>query len=339
MTEQFSPSAEFDNEAAVMDTFEKAYGDSVIQDAIRESKYRAKNFDMSGSIIEFEERIRKTIEELDEMVKHAIDQPGKLSGIVRSNEGDAGIRKVSTSNALIEFKGFVSDHNFETQTIEFNLAFLAAYNSENDLFLTLDNIDEMTETGERDNFTEIGMAVSPDEVFVEYYAIHPIRANAWLEITYPSIISELDGRIIYDENTAEEQSILGLKGFALDLSNLKNTDDINMCLGSINRYVNAMITVDKDVPYWIDINGECLDAANPEQDWAQLQETGALYTVQSLYLFAKDDAENDDLYKFAFHGSIHHKDAMMPSRDVVAPLDSITSLASLRPRIVYEIEE
>ena len=340
MTEQFSFEDGTSNEKVLLSDFEKAFGDTVIQDATQEAKERAMKLDMSGSMLDIEMRTEKDVNELNNKVWHAIDTTAKITGIVSTFYGSDGIasRSLSTDDVPVDFKGFVSRYDYEAGVVHYDYAFTAAYNPQKDQLLSSENINEVIENDEMSDFVEIVISAKPEEVFVEYDVIHPVRAQAWLELSYPHTLREIDERIIYGVNTSEERSLLGLRGFSLDLSKLDDRSEIERYVGSVAQYVRGMITVDTQVPYIIDIDGECLDYAIPGTGWAEMRETNARYSVESICLFSRNDIDNDKLYQFAFMGILHNADVNMPSKAAFVPLDSVGSLESLRSPVIYEEE-
>ena len=344
MTEQFSLDNEPNSADSLLGDFEKAFTDPILLASTRRAKELAASIDMSGDTFDIEQQTEAHRDELNQQSWTIHDMSGKASGTIHMYDEDhKDYREVSISSAIVHFGGFESDFDQASGKVHFNYELTIAYDPEANEVLSTEILQKINENNEdnRSRFVEAVVYANPDELFIELDVLHPIRAYAWLEMSYPEILRDLDNRIIHAGAGSDERSILGLRGFEIDMSKISDIQEIQMYRACVNMYINAMISIDNQVPYEMDIDGDCMTYDIQEGNvWHKMQEEDVLYSVESLSFYTRNNEEGNPihLYQFGLTGDLHGDDIDTPSQGVAIPLRAVQSLASSRRKKVSEEE-
>jgi len=344
MTEQFSLDNEPNSADSLLGDFEKAFTDPILLASTRRSKELAASIDMSGDTFEIEAQIERHLEVLNQQSWTIHDTSGKASGTIRMYDEDRkDYREMSVSSALIHFGRFESDFDLVNNELRFDYELTLAYDPATNEILTDEIYQKIQEDDEDDGsrFVEAMVYANPDQLYIELDVIHPVRAYAWLEASYPETLRDLDNRIIRTGEGGDERSILGLKDFQIDMSKITDIRELQMYRACIFMYVNGMVSVDTDLPYAVDINGECMATdIHGTSDWREFEEIDELYSAEGLPFFSRNDEEGNPLhvYMFGLSGALHGDDIDTPSQNMLVPLKAVHSLTSTR-RVKVQEEE
>jgi len=319
--------------------FQKAMEDTVVIAASNEAKRRADLINLNGSDeTDEDENVSKHLDELNAMVPHVMHSEvtlaGRMQRCIRGDDSEFFIAQETPG----QFHGFVSSRRDDL--LHFDLAFAVPIETETDEVLTTERITAAAEEGETLEYSTQLVQAVPGEVFVEFNNMHPIRAKAILETTYPDTLRDIDDRIIHLSDTSDEDAILGLRGFSVNVDDNDTNHDNVTYIRAIVKYISGMVSIDGSVPYLLTVDGTYITAdENGVQDLSATTVKGQLMTVHDfgLYSFTETDAEDDSTGELSFglKGVWFTNDLDAPSTDVILPIESIVSFRSLR-RLVAE---
>lgn len=169
-----------------------------------------------------------------------------------------------------------------------------------------------------------------EQSVIEIRAVSPERAQAWLEVTYPELLEEIESRILSDQ-PGYEDPLTSLHGLRLDtLADI--SDDVTRW--SIESYLNHVLSFDRELPYTIDLHGPLIPASEDDDQ---------IYTVRNSRSLAKIDQVkvlpnpilDEDVWGVAVHIQLYGPDHQGEVSSWLAPVDTLRSVVSMR-RIYYE---
>jgi len=165
-----------------------------------------------------------------------------------------------------------------------------------------------------------------DNSIIESESASPERARAWLSISCPELIEEIDFRALNGTGN-EDDAILALKG--LDFNRYADLND-TFTRNCINSYLHGIIQVDTVVPYSANLHGYAresegstsLDYVNVDNVLIRI----AAVSLEPAFTTAEDDTDWT-LSAFATVLGVSRNDKYV---NYVLPVDSIHNLQSQR---------
>ena len=165
-----------------------------------------------------------------------------------------------------------------------------------------------------------------DNALLELEVASPERAKAWLEISYPNLIEELDYRILNGSGD-EGEALLSLRGFDfnkyIDLSDTFTRNCVDM-------YLNSIIEIDTEVPYSVKVNGFMREVGDNETLY-KINIDSALVIVNGLSMqpaYDLDETKND--WQFAASLSVIPGNRAIKPSLYTMPVNSLQTLDSIR---------
>lgn len=164
-----------------------------------------------------------------------------------------------------------------------------------------------------------------DEVVLETNKASSERANAWVELTAPEFITEINRRIINSRSATE--AIMALKGF--DLEACINTRD-ELTRNSAEAYINSLIQIDTLEGYDLNIRGRvyALTVKNELQPIElKLHSVAKLKTIEVGQGITN---EGRTKWELMFPATLIPEELSEPTPEYSLPINSIRSISSLR---------
>ena len=301
--------------------------------AAREGERRAKGINEDKN--EYEESdLSKHSRELDFMVSHVLGSNVLVSGKVqKARDGDESPFYTLPPFGA-EFRGFI--YCVRNGRVSFDYYLVAAVSNETDAILTLDEVRQAKEANIQLDYTPQYIQAVPDEVHIDFPTMHPIQARAWLEITYPETLHEIDKRIILnDQGIDEEDAVLGLRGFNITLSDEEQKYGGPRYIEAMEKYLNGMVSLDHRVPYLLSVDGLYIGhAPSGYAERTHLKDEAILMSVNELgfYSFTETGNKIEGSIGLALKGMLYSYDSEdTPDKgEIILPLESIKSIESVR---------
>ncbi len=322
---------DFDTTSA--EEFEKATVDTVVIAVGQEAKGRtrpAKENELDGSLFEnFDEVTR----ELDKKVAHVMATTVDFSGMVQlAHLGDES-ELVEVTNGFGEFQGFTA--SLRSDKVEYDFLFKVTLDQFAQV-LSRQDIEGYINDGRESELVIASAQARPDNVGMKFDVIHPTRALAWLSISYPEIVEQVDLILLGTEGD-DTRKLAALKDFSFFVSKDMPGQEMTLLKKMIAEYCRGMATVDHYVPYEIDIDGDCLDMRDLSDLKKQPLQESALFSANYLDVYVEDVSTGERApgldCKIALFGMLHSPEVDQPGRPVAIPLENITDIRS--PRFEY----
>jgi hypothetical protein len=313
--------------------FEKASTDTVVTAVGREASMRtrpAKEEELDGSSFEnFDEVTR----ELDKKVSHVMATPMDFSGSVQlSHLGDES-DLIDVQNGFAEFQGFTA--SLRGDKVEYDYLFKVTLDQWSHV-LSREDIEGYVSEGRESELVVASAQARAQDVAMNFDVIHPTRALAWLSISYPEIIDQVD-LILFGTESTETEKLAALKDFSFFVSKDMPESEMTLLKKMIGEYCRGMATVDRYVPYEIDIDGDCLDMRDLKDLKKQPLKESALFSASYIDVYVEDVSTGERApgldCKIALFGVLHTPEVDQPGRPVAIPLENITDIRS--PRFEY----
>ena len=145
----------------------------------------------------------------------------------------------------------------------------------------------------------------------------------------------LDDLMLYQGEGQDTDALYALRSFKHTLyANSTETDENeNLHIEAINTYTRAIVKVDTEVPYLLNVDGYVLIPPSDELNKELiLHANNLLFSATELVLYCRDLDKNkpENTFMFGLHGILHSADPEKPGKYILVPLQSVTSLKSLR---------
>jgi hypothetical protein len=283
--------------------------------------------------------LRSIVEELDSEIYPFMSSKATVSGIVRfKNPYTDGIEETYFDDLDVTFQGFVvvkkelSDAEYSDTFIEEDLitgekivvgkqqVAICAHVPSKSL---IENCDP-----DLDQYT---LVVSVDiGASVEFGAISPDRARAWLETSYPDAINELD-QFLYSSDFEQEGELLDrLKDFKIDVTDV---EDVYMLQHCLEVYINTALPFDKEVPYSCCLDGAALvdegDIEGYREAYVSSNDEPRLVFINRIMCIVSSDKDVSMMGLYAEINALT-KDHTAVSQVAVVHLGSIKNAMSIR---------
>jgi hypothetical protein len=312
--------------------FEKAMEDTVVLLAARESKKRAERINNDSGELP-EATIQTDLLELNHMVYHVLNQSVTVSGNIQVvYDGDESASQF-VSEVSGRFDGFADSYRNNSVNYDYLMTVLI---DEEGNFRTGDIDSDTTEF-----FKPVIIQARPSEVFLKFDTIHPVRARAILETSFSSTLHDLDSRIINPDSEGDmdpEAAILNLQGFTVKKDAEELTHETEEYMESINTYVNAMITIDKEVPYLLSLDGAYIDIYDGSVMLSDANEEMLMKVDRMVMFNLQNPIEGlSDDYTFCVVGKVYKDDPDIKAKEILIPLSSIGKIRSVR-RLISEYD-
>ena len=350
--------SEFQNEFSDAELFNSTelrlsdYEDALVDPHLRKSNEMAREFEKSlndGADIE----VADAIATLEAEVAHLIGASGYISGalkIVSSPDGE--LEDVSGYKIRAQFMGFaaVPDRDDEDKV---NLGYsFGVFQLEDDTYVTEELIDEISENGKaRVSATVLPAFAHPDTIVLDLPITSPEQALAWLAVTYPETVAEIDSLILAKEVEGrlvpqrDDEALLRLKDFRL-----RRPDDITdqgwiTYKNAVASYVLSLASVDGRAPYHTKVSGVNLvregDADTDVEPEARYSSELSMWIDVEALVFVDEhhfDVDSSDESRidtssaviFGLHGNEIREYQDDEPRKVTIPFASMETLVSLR---------
>lgn len=315
---------------------EEAMKDPVVQRVIEDAKSRAlainieHNWDVPDDYpIEDDNTI-----EFDARTLHLMSTAARVSGTVNPVHPD--VKRLSVDEACVNFMGYVADS--EDGQLEYKYYFQLFVDSDIEEGLVPLTMDEVVQRRSDKSSGGVGVilaSASFDYLHLDFEVMHPQRSMAWLSENAPGVIEEIDRRIIGESGDFSEQAILNLRGMDLVLPENMDAKDVERFRYSVAEYINAMISIDHDVPYVVRLfdSLEVNDASSKESlGWVSKTKTYlmSIDTVAAGQRVNADGDTEDQLILYVSGRISDLEDPDIPAVQAALSLDNIESLDSMR---------
>ena len=164
-----------------------------------------------------------------------------------------------------------------------------------------------------------------DEIVLETDNASTERAIAWIEISQPELVKEIDDLLMQSRNV--EQSIESLAKLKLDSYSILHENFTRNCL---DTYLNSLVLVDKAAPYDLNIDGLIAttdDSGDMVSEKRTTRTLAYLGDLQTMIFRAKDGT---DEWRIGVSAAIIPSDQNTESESVIVPLESMSYIRSLR---------
>ena len=165
-----------------------------------------------------------------------------------------------------------------------------------------------------------------DSSSIELELASPERAKAWLTISCPELIEEIDFRILNGPG-GEDDAILSLKG--LDINEFTDLSD-EFTRNCMNIYLQSIVEVDKDVPYSSKLNGPARNVEDQSLLY-NIKSDNALIMVNNINLqpiFNVD--QTDTRWSISLLMALLEADRTTETQYYLMPVDTVQELQSIR---------
>lgn len=333
MAEQFNVAETFDDYT----TLEKALEETVLIAAGKEAKRRAAQVNAANDDILYSDSIvDENTKELDIVVKYLLDEAVYVSGNVRdSTEAlDAPVSYVDRISA--KFQGFVvSRDDFQ---VSYDYVFSGVVNDEGQ-YLSDQQIRDEIERGAR--CERRFFRAKTDQVFMEFGAMHPMRALAILQTSYPQILEQIDEIVIGPEGRSELEKLTRLAELSIPMAGLE-ADTVSTLSNAVEIYIRNVIDLDYDVPYSLVLGGGYLPL-DSEKGFVVPEESGRTWLLSASKVAIQpltydEDSPGDkapgNYLRPCLFGHLHGQDQFEESTYAMIPVDHIKELRSLRSTLI-----
>lgn len=310
--------------------FEKASVDTIVKAAGVEATGRtrpAREEELDGSDFENFDGVTR---ELDKKVTHVMATTMDFSGSVQlSHLGDES-DLISVQDGFAEFQGFTA--SLRGDRVEYDYLFKVTLDQLGQV-LSREDISGYVNDGRESELVIASAQARASNVHMKFDVIHPTRALAWLSISYPEIVDQLDFILLGTEGD-DTRKLAALKDFSFFISKDMPEPEATLLKKMIGEYCRGMATVDRYVPYEIDIDGDCLDMSDIKNLKKEPIHESALFSASYLDVYVEDVSNREGApgldCKVALFGILHSAEVDQPGRSMVIPLENVGDIRSLR---------
>ncbi len=262
------------------------------------------------------DELNEIVAGLDKEVRHLIGQRVEVCGRIDIMI-TPGIRSAAfIDDDNVSFGGYIV---VETDTTEsgYQLRYL----------IHVPMTDEQKLDAEDDK-THIAATANLDEVVLDFKQVDVKRAEAWLEMIYPELFSNLDMAFLNADGT-EADALIALKGF--DFSDIIDREDTEMAKRCIGIYLKSKLQIDDDVPYSCKINGDVI-ATDDDKEYAaaKFNDTVLIDIHDVIIHIVKAEGSSLDGVQLYVDASVINKDRRYVNLNLLVPLESVDALYSIR---------
>ena len=310
---------------------EKAFEDTVVLSAAKEAKLSADFINRTNNMNE-EFIVQKKLKELNAMVAHVHGATVLISGYIQQHGDDEKNPFQYVSETYASFGGFIQSMRNGLLSYDYNFTVVV---DDNGVILEKERIDEDARNGEEPSQTVVYAQALTDGVFLNFSKLQPVRARALLDLSYPDTMRLLDDLILYEGKGDDANALFALRAFSHTVHKgpVETHEYTKLQMNAINTYANGMVKLDTEVPYFMNVDGYALTL--PEDDPSRkitLHANNVLFSAAELFLFSPDlDKEKaENVFTFGLRGMLHSRDYEKPGKFILLPLQSVTSLQSMR---------
>lgn len=312
--------------------FEAAMEDQRLRNAVEQARLKEAVI-IALPVEQQEDAAREAIVELDTMIRHLFSSKVYVDGRIQvaSPEQNEMIEH-SVNNVWAQFQGFTA-HRAEGGRIHFRYSFNTICHSDESPATEDEVVQLIKQSGNNYPMLQLPSVAEFNDVSLNFDVISPERAYAWLSLTQPEALHDIDDRIAAVRR--DEDALINIGRFRLAIPKDASEQQSRMLRHSVSEYVGAMIIVDTEVPYEATLDG--LAWNEEEERYLYYSDERVLLSVEGMNLFhtgnyEEGDDENDR-YGFAINGFIAPSDTLDDRIPVTVPLATVQSLDSLRRRI------
>lgn len=310
---------------------ERAFEDKAVLNAGLDALERARVVNEQHlPIVDEDTNMDSNVSELDSQVRYLLGTSVQLSGLIQLCHLGDDSEPVRVEDIAGRFKGFAISRR--SGQLFYDYLYEVFATEEGDL-LTQQEFDELLTKPEQPQLNAIGAQARIDDVYMHFDVFHPTRALAWLTISHPELVNQLD-QLLINNSDDETKDLLALRDFRYFTPSTMDQREAKLLKHALAAYLYGMVTLDLEVPYEIILNGSYMVIGEQRTETVNGVK-GVMFSPNSLLVLEENNEKNSfgvegSFYSCGLGGMIHGADIYEESRQVIVPLAHMQSITSMR---------
>ena len=271
------------------------------------------------------------VNDMDTSLAYFVGEECLISGYIQYKDDDDKLSRIYVEDVPAKYNGFTVTSGRVGDYISEDLSLDHPKLLQHSIIFPISNLVNVSPqeslSDERPASTYCGVVGILDEVIIEFSSPSLERSKAWLELSYPDTMNEIDLAVFNAEENLDA-SLLSLASVELDLDGVDDVDLLGRCL---KVYVNEITPVDYGIPYGMYFEGVAFsrDIHDPEKfNKIELDVSVLAYVLGVRLVNVTNNGKS--MIIFGIDVSVVGENRDDPNTELLVPLKSVAALKSIR---------